>query len=90
MKLQSKQIKQFARDCGFALCGIAKAQPLMLAKERFEKALSQNFHANKEYLERDVEKRFYPELLLEHCKTVIVCGFNYNMGKVGERRKENG
>ena len=80
MKIQSKIIKQEAHNCGFALCGIAKAQPLIIEKERFEKALAQNFHAKKAYLERGIDKRFRPELLLENCKSVIVCGFNYNMG----------
>ncbi|MCL2435494.1 MAG: tRNA epoxyqueuosine(34) reductase QueG [Lentimicrobiaceae bacterium] len=79
MKIHSKIIKQQAHNCGFALCGIAKAEPLTIAKERFEKALAQNFHAKKEYLERDIEKRFHPEFLLENCKSVVVCGFNYNM-----------
>jgi epoxyqueuosine reductase len=71
---------------------MAKSQLLTSEKERFEKALAQNFHAKKEYLERDVEKRFHPELLLENCKTVVVCGFNYNMkGAVcGERKEVSG
>jgi len=84
MLLSSQIIKQIATNCGFALCGIAKAEPLVKEKERFEKALSQNFHAKKEYLERDIEKRFNPSLLLTHCKSVIVCGFNYNMEEKGE------
>jgi epoxyqueuosine reductase len=79
MQISSSIIKQTSQNCGFALCGIAKADPLTLAKARFEKALAQNLHAQKEYLERDIDKRFHPKLLLENCKSVIVCGFNYNM-----------
>ena len=82
-------IKTEASKKGFALCGIAKAKPLSIEKERFEKALIQNLHAKKEYLERDIDKRFHPELLLTNCKSVIICGFNYNMQK-GEGRKEKG
>ena len=78
MKLQAQIIKQLAYKQGFSLCGIAKAEPLSVEKERFEKALAQNFHAKKAYFERDIDKRFHPELLLENCKCVIVCGFNYN------------
>ena len=89
MKLQSKIVKQTAQSYGFALCGIAKAEPLSIEKERFEKALTRNFHAKKTYLERDIDKRFHPEWLLTNCKTVVVCGFNYNMEK-GEERKEKG
>jgi epoxyqueuosine reductase len=78
MVISSTLIKQTAQKQGFALCGIAKAKSLTLEKERFENAIAQNFHAKKAYLERDIDKRFYPELLLENCKSVIVCGFNYN------------
>jgi len=81
MKLPSEIIKQTAQNYGFALCGIANAEPLSIEKERFEKALSQNLHAHKTYLERDIDKRFYPKLLLENCKSVVVCGYNYNMEK---------
>ena len=78
MKLQSKQIKQTAQKQGFDLCGIAKARRLVLEKERFKEALVRNYHDRKAYLERDVDKRFSPKLLLENCKSVIVCAFNYN------------
>jgi len=78
IRINANLIKNEALKQGFALCGIAKAELLSIEKERFEKALTQNLHANKEYLERDVDKRFHPELLLTNCKSVIVCGFNYN------------
>ena len=81
MKIPSKTIKQQACKHGFGLCGIAKPDSLTTERERFEKALSQNFHAQKAYLERDIDKRFHPKLLLDNCKSVIVCGFNYNMQK---------
>jgi len=87
MQIPSRIVKQIAHNCGFALCGIAKPLPLTLEKERFSKALAQNFHAKKEYLERDIDKRFQPELLLEGCKSVIVCGFNYNMGTNDDNRR---
>ena len=88
MKLISKFIKQQAQKSGFALCGIAKAEILALEKERFEKALDQNYHAGKKYLERDIEKRFHPELLLQNCKSVVVCGFNYNMQNAESRMQK--
>jgi epoxyqueuosine reductase len=80
MPFQSQTIKQIAQTCGFALCGIAKSEPLGIEKQRFQKALDQNLHAQKAYLERDIDKRFAPKLMLENCKSVVVCGFNYNMG----------
>ena len=89
--ISSQTIKQTAQSCGFALCGVAKATLLGLAKERFQKALTQNFHAQKAYLERDIDKRFTPELILENCKSVVVCGFNYNTTRMenGEWKMEN-
>jgi len=80
-------IKQLAQECGFSLCGVAKSAPLTLEKERFENALGQNLHAQKTYLEREVDKRFHPELLLENCKSVVVCGFNYFFGENEEKEK---
>ena len=77
-RINADFIKEEASKQGFALCGIAKAEPLSVEKERFKKALIQNLHANKEYLERDIDKRFQPELQLTNCKSVIVCAFNYN------------
>ena len=88
MLFLSQTIKESALTCGFSLCGIAKAEPLIEEKERFDRALSQNFHAKKEYLERDSDKRFNPKLLLENCKSVIVCGFNYYMGENDNNCKE--
>jgi epoxyqueuosine reductase len=78
MNLHSNTIKRESQKQGFHLCGIAKSEPLSIEKERFEKALAKNFHAKKTYLERDIDKRFAPELLLANCKTVVVCAFNYN------------
>ena len=90
MKLPSEIIKQTAYNYGFALCGIAKAEPLSIEKKRFEKALTHNYHAKKEYLERDIDKRFHPELLLKGCQSVIVCGFNYNMQKSRRAEEQKG
>ena len=79
MKLSSHIIKQESQNNGFALCGIAMAKPLTIEKEWFKTALKRHYHANKPYLERNIDKRFDPRLLLDNCKSVIVCGFNYNM-----------
>jgi len=85
--LNPQTIKHLAQTCGFSLCGIAQAKPLIAEKERFEKALAHNFHDNKTYLERDIEKRFNPTVLLEGCKSVVVCGYNYSTGEKGEEEK---
>jgi epoxyqueuosine reductase len=87
MVISSNIIKQQAQLCGFDLCGIAKPEALTIEKERFEKALAQNYHAQKAYLERDIDKRFHPNLILENCKSVIVCGFNYNMQNAESRKQ---
>jgi len=92
MNLESKFIKQLAKKCGFNLCGIAKGRHLIIERERFENSLAQHLHAGKKYLERDIEKRFHPELLLKNCKSVVVCGFNYNMREMtddGKIKAEN-
>ena len=70
-------IKQSALALGFSACGIAEARRLLKEEELFRDAVKLGFHGGKAYLERDIEKRFDPRLLLPDCKSVIVCLYNY-------------
>lgn len=78
IKIQSKKIKAWSKELGFDACGIAPSHPLEIAKKRFEKSIRKGYHGNMQFLERDIERRFSPELLLSNCKSVIVVILNYN------------
>ena len=73
----AEEIKKEALNLGFSHCGIAKAEPLLKEKAAFEEALRHGYQASMTFLERNVDTRFNPELLLPHCKSVIVVLFYY-------------
>jgi len=67
----SQQIKQKAIELGFNAVGIARAQSL----QGFDKALLQwidkGYHAEMEYMARNLEKRSDPTILIPGAKSVI-------------------
>lgn len=77
MKLSAANVKKWASEAGFSHCGIAPAHPLPSAQKRFSDAIANGFHANMAFLERQVDKRFDPQLLLPNCQSVIVVTFPY-------------
>jgi len=70
-------IKQLALTLGFTASGIAKACHLSEEEKFFRDSIALGHHGGKAYLERDIEKRFDPRLLLPDCQSVIVCLYNY-------------
>ncbi len=76
-----------ALETGFAHCGVARAHPLEQAKLHFLSALKEDRHAGMRFLERDVEMRFNPDLLLPHCQSVIVVLYNYYLGATPQSKQ---
>lgn len=77
MYLSATDIKKIAFSLGFSDCGIAKALPLQEEKQYFTSMIDDGAHATLTFLERDIDVRFSPELLLPGCKSVIVFLYNY-------------
>ncbi len=77
MELTASDIKNRALFLGFSACGIAKAMPLSSEKQYFTSIIDNGTQTTLDYLERDVEVRFSPALLLPGCKSVIVVLYNY-------------
>jgi len=75
--LLSGFIKSEALKTGFADCGIARAQFLPDEAERVEDWLNRGMHADMSYLERNKEKRYNPEKLVEGARSVITVLYNY-------------
>jgi len=65
-------IKDLARQCGFSLCGIAKAEP---GEEdaHLKEWLANHYHGDMQYMERRQDVRE----LLEGCRSVIALAVNY-------------
>ena len=70
-------IQNAAKAVGFDACGILPAKELTTDKEFLKFWLKAGNQAGMSYLERNVEKRTDPALLVEGCKTVIVVLLNY-------------
>lgn len=72
----SEEIKQHALTLGFDACGICHADDS--GKEaHYQQWLSENCHADMEYLERNIDKRLDPRLLVENAKSIICVALNY-------------
>ena len=76
-KALSDFIKTQAKNIGFYNCGISNAGKLTKDAEKMEFWLSQGYNGEMSYLERNKEKRYNPELLVENAKSVITVLYNY-------------
>ena len=77
IKTQTQFIKQQASELGFEACGVAKAEFLKEDSVFFSDWIQNGFHAEMKYLERNFEKRFNPQKMVEGCKSVVVVMMNY-------------
>lgn len=72
MPILFENIETLAKKLGFAAVGYAPAKELENEPERYKKSMEMGFFANLGYLERNLEKRFNPQLLVEGTKSVLV------------------
>lgn len=74
--IESK-IKEFALHLGFDDCGISKARFLQEENENLQYWLDNNFHAEMNYMSRNIDKRLNPQLLHEGTLSLISLLTNY-------------
>lgn len=72
----SEEIKKEALRLGFDACGICRATDTG-EEERYMKWLAGNHHATMSYMERNIEKRLDPRLLVDGAKSIISVVLNY-------------
>ena len=70
-------IKSEAKKLGFSGCGISKARFLSEEAKNFEKWLSNGYQGSMSYLEKNIDKRLNPTILVPGSKSVISLAFNY-------------
>lgn len=70
-------ITNHALEIGFDLVGITTAEPLRDRQNAFEAWISDGNHSTLDYLTRNIDKRFNPQLLVEGAQSVIVCAVSY-------------
>ncbi|VBB48226.1 Epoxyqueuosine reductase [uncultured Paludibacter sp.] len=76
-KVLTDFIKKQALEIGFDACGVAKAEFLEEDLLFFNSWLKNGFQAEMSYLERNLEKRFNPQIMVEECKSIVVVMLNY-------------
>ncbi len=72
----SEEIKQYALSLGFDACGICRAEESG-QEANYMRWLSEECHAGMSYLERNVDKRTDPRLLVEGARSIISVALNY-------------
>lgn len=81
--LETALIKRLATDAGFDLCGVARSRPFPENEGWFRDWLGKGYHASLGYLERYLDKRFDPGLLVGGARTAVVCAVSYK-NRAGE------
>ncbi len=66
-----------ATTLGFDRCGVARCRPLEEHREMLKHWLAQGKHGGLTYMERNLDKRLDPALLVEGARSVIVCAMSY-------------
>lgn len=69
--LSSSDAKRVAAECGFEACGIARADALSDDEYPLRQWLARGWNGELNYMERNIEKRLDPRLLVEGAQSVI-------------------
>lgn len=76
--LSASLIKATAQRLGFAACGMAPAEPMAEPyASRLRQWIAEGQHGTMDYLERQLEMRLDPRLVMEGAKTVVSLALNY-------------
>jgi epoxyqueuosine reductase len=77
--MTSDEVKRLARECGFELAGIARAEPLVEDNRRYLDWVERGMAGAMGYLtDRRAQVRTDPKLLLASARTIISVGKQYN------------
>jgi epoxyqueuosine reductase len=73
----SERIKSKALELGIHKIGIARAEPLAAEGERLKEWLGRGYQASMQWMEKNVEKRTDPRLIVPGARSVISIAVNY-------------
>ena len=76
-KEKRKIIKEKAKSLGFLECAILPAGFLSEEKDHFQKWLDAGMHGEMGYMERNMDKRLDPRLLVENAQSILIVLLNY-------------
>ena len=80
MTIRFKRVEQLAISIGFDACGVCPAHKLSENQPPFEEWISKGMHGEMQYMERNIDKRLDPTLLVPNAKSVISVLLNYFPG----------
>jgi len=76
--LNRQTVKAEALRLGFSACGLAPAEPVQESHaNRFLRWIQQGHHADMHYMEKNIEIRLDPRLLVPGVRTIISVALNY-------------
>ncbi len=73
----SVKIKEYALQLGFDACGFCKAEKAEDEEKHFNQWLQNGYNADMEYLAKNSEKRYNPQLLVDQAQSIICVALNY-------------
>jgi epoxyqueuosine reductase len=73
----TQAISREAIRLGFLECGFSKVRKVTECEEPYQQWLENGYQASMGYMERNIEKRLDPALLVEGAKTVVSLLYNY-------------
>ena len=73
----AQEIEKRALELGFLACGLVSARFLGEEEERLRTWLDRGYQGSMGYLERNVEKRLDPRLLVPGTQTIVSLAYNY-------------
>jgi len=77
LALQTRAIKQAARELGFDMVGVVRAETLAEASDHLREWLHRGYQAEMSYLARNPEVRTDPRKIFPAAKSVVVVALNY-------------
>ena len=82
MKTNSEKIKEEAIRLGFSDCGISKTDLSKSSEQIFTSWLLNNYHAEMQYMENNIDKRVDVRKLVENAKSVVSVILSYNANEI--------
>ncbi len=73
----AQEIEKRALELGFLACGLVSARFLGEEEERLRTWLNRGYQGSMGYLERNIEKRLDPRLLVPGTQTIVSLAYNY-------------
>jgi epoxyqueuosine reductase len=75
--VDSAEIKAKAVALGFTSVGILPVERLESEEAHLTEWLARGYHGTMAWMEREPEKRADPRLLMQECRSIVVCTLNY-------------